>query len=180
MSVSPRLKIVFACFISAAISSSVFIWMDRLMVAEFLGTVALLIPGIAFYLALDGVIGRATSLAWRITMAIVIAAGWYLAFETATQIESPIYIAGAAGGAIGGVAMFVALLPHLERRTMRNAVLLVLNGAVIGAICVPAGFLFGAADNLHYLFLTFLPWQIGMGLIVAANPGQNAPFFALN
>ncbi|MCD6074756.1 MAG: hypothetical protein K0Q70_1639 [Rhodospirillales bacterium] len=163
----PTSKIVFHCAISAAITYGVFIGIDQLATMGLPETVALLIPGIVFFLALDKAVGRKVPPIWWFVMGIVITGGWYLAFQTAVRVEQPLYIAGAAGGAIGGAAVFLALLVHPYWRTWRTGAWLIADGAAIGALCLPAGFLFGMTDGLDYLFLTFAPWQIGMGLIIA-------------
>jgi hypothetical protein len=155
------------CGLSAAASYGVFVEMDRLIAQGIPETVVVLIPGIVFFLALNKVIGRGVSLLAWFAMGIIITGGWYLAFEAAVLIEGPLYIAGVAGGAIGGTALFLSLLAHADWRTWRRAGLLIADGAAIGAVCLPAGFLFGMTDGLDYLFLTFAPWQIGMGLIIA-------------
>ena len=171
----PNLNIAIRCSLSAAVSYGVFVGMDWITDAGIPETVALLIPGIGFYLALDPATGRPSSLLRRVTMAIVVRGGWYLAYQSALAIEKPLYLAGAMSGAVGGAALFMALLTAYQRRAARDAVVLIAAGAAIGAMCLPAGFLFGATDDLHYLFLTFGPWQIGMGLIIARLMQDRSP-----
>lgn len=163
----PTVKTIICCSISAVVSYADFALADRL--AGVPEVVLVLIPGLAFYLALDRSVGRPVTLAWRIVMAIVVTAGWYLAYRYAEKNSDPLYVAGVVAGAIGGAALFVLLLPHPARRTLANAALLTVAGAVIGAIALPAGFLFGEPKNLNYVILTFLPWQVGMGLIVTGQ-----------
>jgi hypothetical protein len=133
-------------------------------------TAVVLVPGLAFYLALHSAMERSMSAPWRIVMALMVVGGWYLAYQFAYQsikgIEPSLYFTGAVAGAIGGAAVFGALVPHPKTRTLSNAALLVGAGAAIGAIAFPAGFLFGEPKNYNFLFLTFLPWQIAMGSIV--------------
>ena len=161
-----KLRTVISCSLSAAISYGIFVGADGLDIAGIPDTIVILTPGLVFALALLGSIRRPLSLIWRIVIAVVIIAGWYAAYQSAIAIEASLYIAGGVAGAVGGAALFVVLLSHPQRRTASNAALLVAAGGAIGAICLPAGFLFGKPEDFHYLFLTFLPWQVGMGLLV--------------
>jgi hypothetical protein len=153
----------------------VFVGMDWITDVGIPEAAALLIPAFAFYLALVPAIGRSNAPLRRVFMVLVVTGGWYAAYQSAIAIEKPLYLAGAISGAIGGAAMFIVLLAASQGRAVREAALLIAAGTAIGALCLPAGFLFGATDSLNYLFLTFGPWQIGMGLIVAQLMQDRSP-----
>ena len=49
-----------------------------------------------------------------------------------------------------------------RQRTIRNILLLIVVGALLGATCLPAGLLLIDSG----LFLTLIPWQVGLGLLL--------------
>jgi hypothetical protein len=167
--------------LSAAVSYGAFALGHLLFDVGIPETAVVLIPGFAFYLALHGSLEQPMSARWRMVMALMVVGGWYLAYRFAYQsiseVEPSLYFAGAVAGAIGGAAVFGALVPHPKTRAFANAALLVIAGAAIGAITLPAGFLFGKPANTTFLFLLFLPWQVGMGSIVVlmSESGARAP-----
>ena len=112
----PTVKTIICCSISAVVSYADFALADRL--AGVPEVVLVLIPGLAFYLALDRSVGRPVTLAWRIVMAIVVTAGWYLAYRYAERNSEPLYVAGAVAGAIGGAAMFGCAFHEHPHRTL--------------------------------------------------------------
>ena len=130
------------------------------------------VPGLVFYIALYVLIGRAQPYAKQALMAVVITAGWYLAQHFAqsvyvyntTTIARSFYAAGAVGGAIGGLSMFLLLVLYSGRRTLADAALLMGVGAAVGSVTLKVAMDYTA--NGFELLALFLPWQIAMGQIL--------------
>lgn len=132
-------------------------------------------PGIALFLALHFSTGRPTSLGWQVLGCLAVVLGWYLAERTGEKFDVvmsgplSLYAAGACSGAIGSTSLAVAMFPRQLVRAPTSLVSLIVLGAAIGMIGLPAGFLFGldAGKDGDYLFLLFIPWQLAMGVWIA-------------
>ena len=166
---------------SAALCAMVFPWLASVFHGELANLITTILPGVIFSVALWLAFPRRMSIPVFAVSLVVVTTGWYAAYMTAQNICDVVlgglYGAGAVAGAIGGLSVGLAAWSQPNNRGLRPMTVAVAAGSLLGAIALPAGFLFEEpSQQAHdFIILTFLIWQPGVGFAVLAAGRRNSP-----
>lgn len=162
---------------SVAGSSAVFPWLVTALHNHLSDIITVLFPGPIFAVALWLLFPRRLSRSGLAVAVVIVTTGWYGAYRIGGDVYDAISptllglaVAGALAGAIGGLAVGLAALSQPANRGPRPFLAVVLAGALLGTLALPAGFLFQAPTEhgFNFIFLTFAIWQPGVGWAVLA------------